>query len=142
MGTTVCPAQLFWVSETPIPKGLSLFLNVLQRTHATDRRSHDGPSFTTVLVVREPIPKGLSPFLCVLQQTSTKDHHTLNGLSCIIVMTIRDPSSKGLHTFSKCPLTDNYDGPSYPRRSILHITSYLLETSLQGSPHNHCLSKT
>ena len=22
--------------------------------------------------------------------------------------------------FSSCPLTDNYDGPSYPRRSVLH----------------------
>ena len=51
------------VVKDPIPKGLSPFLSVLQRTHATDHQFHDGPSCTTVLVVRDPIPKDLTPFL-------------------------------------------------------------------------------
>ena len=76
-----------------------------------DRRALDGPSCTTVLVVRDPIPKGLSHFLSVLQRTSTMDCHTLNGSSCITVMAVRDPSLKGLHFF-KCPTTDIDDGPS------------------------------
>ena len=80
----------------------------------------DGPSCTTVLVVRDPILKGLSRFLSVLQRTSTTDRLALDGPSCITVMTVRDPSLKDLHTFYKCPLTDNYNGPSYPRRSVLH----------------------
>ena len=86
-----------------------------QWTHVTDRRSLDGSSCTTVLVVRDPIPKGLSHFLSVLQWTSTMDRHTLDDPSCITVMTVRDPSLKGLHTFSKCPLTETYDRLSYPR---------------------------
>ena len=51
----------------PSPKGLSLFLSVLQRTHVTDGHTNDGPSYTTFLVVRDPLPKGLSLFLSVLQ---------------------------------------------------------------------------
>ena len=50
------------VVKDPIPKGLSLFLNVLQWTLATDRHTYDGPPWTTVLVVRDLVPKGLSPF--------------------------------------------------------------------------------
>ena len=46
----------------PVSKGLSLFLSVLQRTHATDHHTYDGPFCTTVLVVRDPFPKGLSLF--------------------------------------------------------------------------------
>ena len=76
-----------------------------------DRHSHDGPSCTTVLVVRDPVPKGLSLFLSVLQQTSTTDCHTQDGPSCMTVMTVKYPSLKGLHTFSKCSLMNNYDGP-------------------------------
>ena len=37
-------------------------------------------------------------------------------------------------TFSKCPLTDIYDGPSYPRRFILHKPSWLSETPLLRVP--------
>ena len=62
--------------------------SVHQRTHATDRRSHDALSCTTVLVVRDPIPKGLSLFLSVLQRTSMADRHTLNGPSYIAVITV------------------------------------------------------
>ena len=108
------------VVRDPVPKGLSLFLSVLLRTTMTDRHSHDGPSYTTVLIVRDPVPKGLSLFLSVLLRTHAIDCDSHDAPSCITVMTVRDPSLKGLHTFSKCPLTDNYDGPSYPRRSVRH----------------------
>ena len=40
--------------------------SVHQRTYAADRRSRDGPSCTTVLVVRDLNPKGLPLFLSVL----------------------------------------------------------------------------
>ena len=79
----------------------------------TDRRTHDGPSCTTVLVVRDPIPKGLSLFLSVLQRTNMTDHRHYDDPSCKTVMVVRDPVSKGLSFFSKGPLTDTYDGPSY-----------------------------
>ena len=77
-----------------------------------DRRLHDGPSCTTVLVFRFPVSKGLSLFLSVLQWTHVTDRRTHDGPSCMIVMTVRDPSPKGLSFFSNCPLTDTYDGPS------------------------------
>ena len=65
----------------------------------TDRRTHDGPSCTTVLVVRDPVSKGLSLFLSVLQRTHVTDRHTHDGPSYTTVMTVRDPSAKGLHIF-------------------------------------------
>ena len=78
-----------------------------------DRHTHDGPSCTTVLVVRDPLPEGLSLFLSVLQRTHVTDRHTIDGLSCMTVIMARDPSPKGLHIYFKCPLTDTYDRPSY-----------------------------
>ena len=79
----------------------------------TDGRLHDGPSYTTVLVVRDPVSKDLSLFLSVLQRTHVTDRHTHDGPSCMTVITVRDPSPKGLHFFRKCLTTDIYDGPSY-----------------------------
>ena len=72
-GTTVM------VVRDPCPKGLPLFLSVLQRTHVTDHHTHDGLSCTTVLVVRDPVSKGLSLFLSVLQWTHMTDLHTHDG---------------------------------------------------------------
>ena len=65
-----------------------------------DRRLHDGPSSTTILVVRDPVSKGLSLFLSVLQRTHVTDRHTHDGPSCTTVVTVRDPFPKGLHFFS------------------------------------------
>ena len=65
----------------------------------TDRRLHNGPSCTTVLVVRDPISEGLSLFLSVLKGTHMKDRRTHDGPSCMTVMTVRDPSPKGLSFF-------------------------------------------
>ena len=74
-------------------------------------------------------------FLCILWWTSMMDHHTLDGPSCTTVVTVRDPSSKGLHDghrwFTNIVTTVC---PAYP--------SYLSETFLQGSPHQHSWSKT
>ena len=78
----------------------------------TDRRLHDGPSCTTVMIVRDPVSKGLSLFLSVLQWTHVTDGRTHGGPSGMTVMTVRDPSPKGLHIFSKCAMTDTYNGPS------------------------------
>ena len=78
-----------------------------------DRRSQDGPSCTIVLVVKDPLSEGLSLFLSVLQWTHVTDRRIHDDPSCMTVMTVRDPSPKGLLFFSKCPLTDTYDGPSY-----------------------------
>ena len=65
----------------------------------TDRRLHDGPSCTTVLVVRDPISEGLSLFLSVFQWTHVTDRRTHDGPSCMTVMTVRNPSPKGLSFF-------------------------------------------
>ena len=46
----------------------------------TDRHTHDGPSCTTILVVRDFVSQGLSP-------------------SYMTVMMVRDPSHKGPHIF-------------------------------------------
>ena len=106
-------AQPFWLSETLFLRVFHFIPSVSQLTHVKDCRLHDGPSYTTVLVVRDPVSKGLSLFLSVLQRTHVTDRHTHNGLSCTTVMTVRDPSAKGLHIFLMCPMTDTYDGPSY-----------------------------
>ena len=79
----------------------------------TDRRLHDGPSCTTVLVVRDPVYKGLSLFLSILQQTHLTDRHPYDGPSCTTVLVVRDPVPKGLSLFSKCPQMEKYDGLSY-----------------------------
>ena len=107
------------VVRDPNPNCLSLFLSVLWRTSTTDRHYHDGPSCTTGILVRHPCPKGLQLFLSVLWRTSTTDRHYHNGMSCTTVMTVRDPCPKGLHFFSKCSMTDIYDGASYTRWSVL-----------------------
>ena len=78
-----------------------------------DRNTHNGPSCTSVLVVRDPLSEGLSLFLSVLQRTHVTNCRTHDGPSFMTVMTVRDPSPKGLSFFSKCPLTDTYDRPSY-----------------------------
>ena len=52
--------------------------------------------------------------------TSTTDHHALDGSSCTTIMVVRDPILKGLKIFSKCPMTDLYDGPSCSRQFVLH----------------------
>ena len=95
-----CPtmATVLFVRD-PIPKGISLFLSVLQRTHMTNRYPYDGPSCTTVLVVRDPIPKGLSLFLSVLQRTHVTDRHPYDGPSCTTILVVRDPVPKGLSLF-------------------------------------------
>ena len=105
--TTVRPAQPFWLSETLILRVSHFFPSVPQRTHVTDRHTHDGPPCTTILVVRDPVSKGLS-FFPKCSSTDT------------FVLVVRDPVSKGLSFFSKYPSTDTCDGPSYPRRSVLH----------------------
>ena len=66
MRRTVVSCTTVLVVRDPIPKGLLLFLSVLQWTHATERHSHDGASCTTVLVVRDPVPKNLKLFPSVL----------------------------------------------------------------------------
>ena len=64
-----------------------------------DRHSHDGPSCTTVLVVRDTVLKGLSLFLSVLQRANAMDCHTYDGPSCTTVLVVRDPFPKGLSLF-------------------------------------------
>ena len=59
-------------------------------------------------------------FASVKRRTITTDRHTHDGPSCTTVMIVRDPNDKGLQKFSTCPTTDTYDGPSHPRRSVLH----------------------
>ena len=65
----------------------------------TDHHSLDGPSGTTVLVVRDPIPKGLSLFRSVLQRTHVTDCHPYDDPSCTTVLVVREPVSKGLSPF-------------------------------------------
>ena len=65
----------------------------------TDRHSHDGPSYTTVMVVRDPLSEGLSLILSVLQQKHVTDRRTHDGPSCMTVMMVRDPSPKDLSLF-------------------------------------------
>ena len=82
-----------------------------------DHCLHDGPSCTTILVVRDPVSKGLSKF----SMCPTTDRHTHDGLSCTTVMMVRDPSDKGLSKSYMFPTTDSYDGPSYRRRSVVSV---------------------
>lgn len=86
------------IGSVPTPH-YSFSLSVHQWTHATDRRSHYGPSYTIVMVVRDPCPKGLQLFLSVFWQTSMTDRHTLDGPSYTTVLVVRDPIPKGLHFF-------------------------------------------
>ena len=65
----------------------------------TDRRLHDGPSCTTVLVVRDPVSKGISFFSSVLQRTHVTDRRLYDGPSCTTVLVVRDPVSQGLSPF-------------------------------------------
>ena len=65
----------------------------------TDRRLHNGPSCTTVLVVRDPVSEGLSLFLSVLQRRHMTDRRLHNGPFCTTVLVVRDPVSKGLSLF-------------------------------------------
>ena len=65
----------------------------------TDRHTLDGPSCTTVLVVKDPLPEGLSLFLSVLQRTDGTDRRLYDGLSCTTVLVVRDPVSQGLSPF-------------------------------------------
>ena len=88
----------------------------------TDRRLHDGPSCTTVLVVRDPVYKGLSLFLSVLQRAHVKDHHTHDGPSSMTIMTVRDPSPMGLHIFFQL----FYD--EHLRQTIVPVTVRPAET--------------
>ena len=110
----------------------SFSLSVHQLKHATDRRSHDGPSCMTVMVVRDLCPKGLHFFPSFLLWTSMTKLHTLDVPSCTTVITVRDPSPKGLHTFSKCPVMDIDDGPSLSQRSVLLIRHNCLRLSFRG----------
>ena len=50
------------VFRDPIPKGLSHFLRVLQRTSMTDRHTLDGSSCITIMAVRDLSLKGLHFF--------------------------------------------------------------------------------
>ena len=110
-----------WTVIGSVPTPHCLFsLSVHQQIHAMDHRFHDGLSCTTVLVFRDPFLKGLQLFLSILLQISKIDRHTLDGPYFKTFMTVRDPSLEGVHSFSKCPLTDIYDGPSYPRWSALY----------------------
>ena len=140
-------------------------------TPVTDRCLHDGPSCTTILVVRDPVFKDLSKFsecpttdrhthdgpscttIMIVRDPSDKglptfskcpmtDRRTDDGPSCTIVMMVRDPSDKGLPTFSKCPTTDSYDGPSYRRRSVLLDRHDGQRPLLQGSFYVHRLCTT
>ena len=83
-----------------------------KETSSTDRRALDGPSW------------GPShQFPCIFSKfpwmTSTTDRRAPDGLSCATVMVVRDPTPKGLKIFSKCPMTDLYDGPSCSWLSVL-----------------------
>ena len=99
IATTVRPAQPFWLSQTLFLRVSHFFPSVLQRPHATGRHPPDGPSFTTVLVVRDPISEGLSLFLSVLQWTHVTDRHPYDGPSYITVLVVRDPVPNGLSLF-------------------------------------------
>ena len=94
------------MSETLFLRVSHFFPSVLERTHVTDRRTHDGPSCMTVMMVRDPSPKGLYFFPSVLQRPLVTDRRTYDGPSCMTVITVRDPSPKGLHIFSQV----SYDG--------------------------------
>ena len=107
--TTVRLAQPLWFSETLFLRVSQNFPSVLRRTLTTDRCLHDGPSCTTVLVVRDPVSKGLSKF----SKCPTKDRHTHDGPSCTTVMIVRDFPNKGLPTFSNCSTMDSYEGLLY-----------------------------
>ena len=96
---TVRPAQPCWLLETLILRVSHFFPSVPQRTHVTDRRLHDGPYCTTVLVVRDRIPKGLSLFPSVLQRTHATGRHYHYGPFCTTVLVVRDPVPKGLSLF-------------------------------------------
>ena len=82
--------------------------------------------FTTVCPVqpfwffRDPFPKGLLLFLSVLLRTHATDRHPYDGSSCTTFLVAKEPIPKGLSIFSKCTQMENYEGPSYPRRSVLH----------------------
>ena len=69
------------VVRDPVPKGLSFFLTVLLRTHATYGHWNYRPSFTNVLVIIDPVPKGLSLFLIVLQLKHATDRYSHDGPS-------------------------------------------------------------
>ena len=79
----------------------------------TGRRLHDGPSCTTILVVRDPVAKGLSFFLSVLQRTHATDRCIYDGPSCLTDMTARDPSPKDLYILTQVSYDVIYDGLSY-----------------------------
>ena len=96
--TTIHPAQLFLFFRDPITNGLSLFLSVLLRTHATDRHTNDGLSCMTVLMVRDPFPKGLHIFiLSLLWRTPATDRRIYDDPSCIYRHTCQRLSFRVLH---------------------------------------------
>ena len=68
MRRTVVSCTTVLVVRDPIPKGLSRFLSVLQRTSTTDRHTLGGPSYITDMTVKDPSLKGLH-FLSVPRRT-------------------------------------------------------------------------
>ena len=64
-----------------------------------DRRSLEGSSYTTAMVVRDTVSKGLSLFLSVLQQTYATDRHSHDRPSCTTILVVKDPVPKGLSLF-------------------------------------------
>ena len=64
-----------------------------------DRHPHDGPSCTSILVVRHPIPEGISFILSVLQRTHVTDHRLYDGPSYTTVLVVIDLVPKGFSTF-------------------------------------------
>ena len=86
--------------------------NFLQGTHAMDRRSHDDPSFTTGMVVRDPVPKSLSLFLSVLLRTPVTDRHSMTHATVLVV---KDLVPKGLSV-----LLVSSDG--HMRWTVIHTT--------------------
>ena len=98
--TTVHPAQPFWLSETLFLRVSHFFPSVLQRTNVTDHRTHDGPSYMTVMTVKDLSPKGLHFF----PQVSYDSHLRRTVVPVTVrrahtVMLVRDsPSGFSIYT--------------------------------------------
>ena len=93
---TVVPTTVrHWVCyNTPL-----FVLSMNPPTDTWDHRSHDGPSYTSVLIVRDSISKDLQFFLSVRWRTSTTDRHYHDCPSYTILMTVRDLFPNGLYFF-------------------------------------------
>ena len=81
-----------------------------------DLRSYDGPSYTTILVVRDPIFKVLPLFLSVHQRTHATNHLSHVGLFCTTVLVVRDPVPKGPSLFFYVSLKEQL------RRTVIPTT--------------------